>query len=182
MQWTWTWANFGKWNGTGRPGVLQPLRSQRVGHDWVTEQQHWTGHPPCTFLHTKNTHICSWASPTELGGVPKAPPPTCCSQGSLRADLSQSLRNWQRPNTWMNARRDSDMWDKWWQTSGWVAENSDLVPWLSCWAELRTLADFRVPAGWRMHPFSQFNAKWFWVWDCSLYQPRLRSTDLGVQG
>ena len=22
MQWTWTWANFGRWWGTGRPGVL----------------------------------------------------------------------------------------------------------------------------------------------------------------
>ena len=29
----WTWANFGKWWGTGRPG------SCRVRHDWVTEQQ-----------------------------------------------------------------------------------------------------------------------------------------------
>ena len=39
MQWTWTWANFGRWWGTERPGVLQSMRSQRVGHDWVTEQQ-----------------------------------------------------------------------------------------------------------------------------------------------
>ena len=28
MQWTWTWADFGKWWGTGRPGVLQSMRSQ----------------------------------------------------------------------------------------------------------------------------------------------------------
>ena len=33
------WANFGRWGGTGMPGVLQSLRSQRVRHDWVTEQQ-----------------------------------------------------------------------------------------------------------------------------------------------
>ena len=39
MQWTWTWANSGRWWGTGRPGVLQSMGSQRVGHDWVTEQQ-----------------------------------------------------------------------------------------------------------------------------------------------
>ena len=37
--WTWNWANFGKWWGTGRPGVLQSMGSQRFGHDWVTEQQ-----------------------------------------------------------------------------------------------------------------------------------------------
>ena len=38
MQWTRTWANFGKWWGTGRPGVLQSMGSQRVGHlgDWTT--------------------------------------------------------------------------------------------------------------------------------------------------
>ena len=38
MQWTWTWANFGRWWETGRPGVLQSMGSQRVGHDWETEQ------------------------------------------------------------------------------------------------------------------------------------------------
>ena len=39
MQWTWTWANSGRWWDTGRPGVLQSIGSQRVGQDWVTEQQ-----------------------------------------------------------------------------------------------------------------------------------------------
>ena len=35
--WTWVWANSGSWWLTGRPGVLQSMGSQRVGHDWVTE-------------------------------------------------------------------------------------------------------------------------------------------------
>ena len=39
MQWTWTWANFRRWWGTGRPGVLQTMGSRRVGHDWATVQQ-----------------------------------------------------------------------------------------------------------------------------------------------
>ena len=39
MQWTWTWANFRRWWGTERPGVLQSVGLQRVRHDWVTEQQ-----------------------------------------------------------------------------------------------------------------------------------------------
>ena len=39
-QWTWTWANSGRWWGTGRSGVLQFMGSQRVEHDLVTEQQH----------------------------------------------------------------------------------------------------------------------------------------------
>ena len=38
-QWTWIWANFRRWWGTGRPSVLQSMGSQRVRHDWATEQQ-----------------------------------------------------------------------------------------------------------------------------------------------
>ena len=34
--WTWVWVNSGSW-WTGRPGVLQSMGSQRVGHNWVTE-------------------------------------------------------------------------------------------------------------------------------------------------
>ena len=37
-QWTWVWASCGRWWRTGKPGVLQSTGSQRVGHDWVTEQ------------------------------------------------------------------------------------------------------------------------------------------------
>ena len=36
-QWTWIWVNSGSWQLTGRPGVLQSIGSQRVGHDWTTE-------------------------------------------------------------------------------------------------------------------------------------------------
>ena len=36
-QWAWVWVNSGSWWWTGRPGVLQSMGSQRVGHDWVTE-------------------------------------------------------------------------------------------------------------------------------------------------
>ena len=36
-QWTWVWVNSRSWWCTGRPGVLQSMGSQRVGHDWVTE-------------------------------------------------------------------------------------------------------------------------------------------------
>ena len=36
-QWTWVWASSGSWWWPGKPGVLQSLGSQRVGHDWVTD-------------------------------------------------------------------------------------------------------------------------------------------------
>ena len=35
----WAWTNSGRWWRTGRPGVLQSARSQRVRHDWATKQQ-----------------------------------------------------------------------------------------------------------------------------------------------
>ena len=33
-QWTWIWASSRSWWLTGKPGVLQSMGSQRVGHDW----------------------------------------------------------------------------------------------------------------------------------------------------
>ena len=36
-QWTWVWVNSGSWWWTGRPGMLQSMRSQRVIHVWETE-------------------------------------------------------------------------------------------------------------------------------------------------
>ena len=34
--WTWVGASSGSWWWTGRPGVLQSMGLQRVGHDWAT--------------------------------------------------------------------------------------------------------------------------------------------------
>ena len=39
--WTWVWVNSWSWWWTGRPGMLQFMGSQRVGHDWATELN-WT--------------------------------------------------------------------------------------------------------------------------------------------
>ena len=36
-QWTWVWASSGSWWWTGKPGMMQPMGSQRVRHEWVTE-------------------------------------------------------------------------------------------------------------------------------------------------
>ena len=36
--WTWVWESLGSWWWTGKPGMLQPVGSQRVGHDWATEE------------------------------------------------------------------------------------------------------------------------------------------------
>ena len=38
-QWTWVWTRSGRWWRSGKSGVLQSMWSQRVGHNWATEQQ-----------------------------------------------------------------------------------------------------------------------------------------------
>ena len=38
---SWVWVNSGSWWWTGKPGMLQSMASQRVGHDWATELN-WT--------------------------------------------------------------------------------------------------------------------------------------------
>ena len=40
-RWTWVWASSGRQWRTGRPGVLQSVGLQRVGHSWATEKQQW---------------------------------------------------------------------------------------------------------------------------------------------
>ena len=70
-QWTWIWANSGRWWWTGKSGVLQSMGSQRVRHDWVTEQQQpefmltsdswgqgrgWLPKEPATWLEDWNLH------------------------------------------------------------------------------------------------------------------------------
>ena len=45
--WIWIWVNSGSWWGTGRPGMLWSMGSQRIGHDWATE------------LNRKYTSCCS---------------------------------------------------------------------------------------------------------------------------
>ena len=64
-RWTWVWVKSGSWWWTGRPGVLQFMGSQRVGHDWVTELKpilkHLTQYIVMIYLF-----ITSLSSPTKL--------------------------------------------------------------------------------------------------------------------
>ena len=51
-RWTQVWVNSGSWWWTGRPGVLQFMGSQRVGHGWVTEMN-WTELNTCQLITWK---------------------------------------------------------------------------------------------------------------------------------
>ena len=53
-QWTWVWVNSGSWWWTGKPGMLQFMGSQRVGHDWATELNcTWTRWHDLSFLNVE---------------------------------------------------------------------------------------------------------------------------------
>ena len=49
-QWTWIWVNFRSWWWAGKPGVLQSMGSQRIGHEWGT-QLNWTESYEVANLH-----------------------------------------------------------------------------------------------------------------------------------
>ena len=58
-QWAWVWVNSGSWWWTGRPGVLQSMGSQRVGHDWATELN-WTLSSALYLLPSINVYDSEW--------------------------------------------------------------------------------------------------------------------------
>ena len=51
-QWTWVRTSSRRQRRTGNPGMLQSMGLQRVGHDWVTEQQQYI--PPMFAFPFKN--------------------------------------------------------------------------------------------------------------------------------
>ena len=54
-RWTWVWVSSGSWWWTGKPGMLQSMGLQRIGHDWVTE-------PNWTELQSTRL-LCPWKFP-----------------------------------------------------------------------------------------------------------------------
>ena len=56
---TWVWASSGSWWWTGRPGVLQSMGSQRVGHDWATGLSDWTTHRKRNSVLSDSAHACA---------------------------------------------------------------------------------------------------------------------------
>ena len=54
--WTWVWASSRSWGWTGKPGMLQSMGSQRVGHNWATELN-WKFVLKCNSFHTMYGHI-----------------------------------------------------------------------------------------------------------------------------
>jgi len=72
-RWTWVWVDSGSWWWTGRPGVLQFLGSQRVGHNWATELN-WTelrrGQPQVQICF-KSVWVCVYYFPLKTSSMAK---------------------------------------------------------------------------------------------------------------
>ena len=54
-QWTWVWANSGRWWRTGKPGVLHSRGSWRVRQELAAEQQTTVGLTDTNY-HTENRY------------------------------------------------------------------------------------------------------------------------------
>ena len=94
-QWTWVWVNSGSWWWTGRPGVLQSMGLQRVGHNWTTELS-WTKLMKwsygCRMTNNMKDVGEKLSSVQSLSRVQLfATPWTAAHQASLSFTISQSL-------------------------------------------------------------------------------------------
>ena len=97
MQWTWVWVNSGNWWWTGKPGVLQSMWLQRVGHDWATElsSSHGSSTVPWSLSscsYWKSTLFLFHIKPIELPPLPS----------SSAADLISLLHPWEKDSPPLN--------------------------------------------------------------------------------
>ena len=68
-RWTWVWVNSGSCVWPGKPGMLQPMGSQRVGHDWAAEQQLYIYTIQWIPVPSSETLVCrihSWTQTMDL--------------------------------------------------------------------------------------------------------------------
>ena len=61
-QWTWIWVNSGRWQRTGKRGMLPPMGSQRLRHELVAEQYWQVLCLIRTILRTSSL-LSSWGEP-----------------------------------------------------------------------------------------------------------------------
>ena len=105
--WTWVWVGSGSWWWTGRPGVLQPMGSQRVGHHWAIElnwaerglpSSYLQGLPQLKLSVLRSAQFCFlWAPPPTLGGHVSLTICWCVESVCLSVSWregSQSLKEW----------------------------------------------------------------------------------------
>ena len=106
-QWTWVWVNSGSWWWIGRPGVLQSMGVQRVGHHWATEL-HWTGQQgdPTSQSSRKLTLNINWKD-------------WCWSwYSNTLATWCKELTHLKRPWCWERLEAGGEGYDRGWELDG----------------------------------------------------------------
>ena len=66
-RWTWVWVSSRSWWWTGKPGMLQSMGLQRIGHDWVTELN-WTTVHQAPLSMEVSRKACSSGFPVPYSG------------------------------------------------------------------------------------------------------------------
>ena len=66
--WTGVWVSSGSWQWTGKPGVLQSMRSQKVECDWVTELN-WFHYMPKEHIILSLSFMLYTVQPYEVGRI-----------------------------------------------------------------------------------------------------------------
>ena len=90
--WAWVWANSRRWWRTGKPGVLQSMGTQRVRHDWATEQKT----KPKTKTQ-KEGHVGTQEEDSHLQAKKRSPRGNQpFSHLDLRLLASQTVRKWKK--------------------------------------------------------------------------------------
>ena len=86
--WTWVWASSGSWWQTGKPGVLQSMGLQTVGHDWATEPN-WSLTKDVCILYTKTAALLRVSRETWTCTV-CGPEEPLCSPVEVKVLVTQS--------------------------------------------------------------------------------------------
>ena len=110
-QWTWVWATSGSWWWTGKPGLLQSMGSQIVGHDWVTKLN-WSYETNLPASRFTEESTCQWSRCWRCSlnpwirkipwrrkwqPIPVFLPQKACAQRNLEGYSPWSGRSW----TWL---------------------------------------------------------------------------------
>ena len=106
---TWIWVNSESWWWTGRPGMLQSMGLQRVGHDWATELN-WSNFVYMLF------HICEV---TGTCGIPR--PKTLSFWGDEKGVTEDEMVGWHHllnGHEFEQTPGDGEGHLAWWRTSG----------------------------------------------------------------
>ena len=95
-QWTWIWVDSGSWWWTGRPGVLQFMGSQRVGHDWATELNWVVKNPAASTEDLRDESSIPGLGRSRRGGYDNPPQHSCLEnpmdRGAWQAVVHRSAK------------------------------------------------------------------------------------------